>query len=141
MRSENAESIIDWLTENGFGFNNSDKEIFEDYINRGWCFVVAKVGSDQDTQYSKITPDGMVDPLVLKFETEKAVYPLSLTSTVGSETEVLLYTFSEKKLDCGQRLTLRYANQKKSTKFFDLLLLRDRTTNNQVELLIYLANV
>ena len=122
VRSQSAESIIDWLTENGFGFNNNDTEVFGDYINRGWCFVVAKVEPGSETKEHKIGIEGMVAPLILKFETEKAVYPLALTSTVGSETEVLLYTFSENKLSCGERLTLRYAGKKNPTGFMSNLL-------------------
>ena len=122
VRSQRAETIIGWLTENGFNFNENDTQVFEDYIDRGWCFVVAKVGSDQETQYRKIVSKGMVSPLILKFETEKAVYPLALTSTVGSETEILLYTFSENKLSCGGRLMLRYAMNEKSTSFLSDLL-------------------
>lgn len=122
VKSESAEAILGWLSENGFGFTDNDTHVFTDYINRGWCFVVAKVGSDQETRQQKLISDGMVDPLILKFETDTAVYPLTLTSTVGAETEILLYTFSENKLSCGERLTLRYASEKKSTDFMvDLL--------------------
>jgi hypothetical protein len=117
IRSQSDEAILGWLTENGFGFNDNDKQIFKDYIDRDWCFVVAKVGPDQEIQYHELVSDGMVAPLILKFETQKTVYPLALTSTIGSETKVLLYTFSENKLSCDERLTLRYANEKKSTSF------------------------
>ena len=122
IRSQSAEAILGWLTENGFGFNDNDTQVFKDYVDRGWCFVVAKVEPAPEMEEHKIVVEGMVAPLILKFEAEKAVYPLALTSTIGSETEILLYTFSEKKLDCGERLTLRYAGKKKSTYFmFDLL--------------------
>jgi hypothetical protein len=46
------------------------------------------------------------------------VYPLALTSTIGADTEVLLYTLSRKKLSCGERLILRYA---RSTKLASLI--------------------
>jgi hypothetical protein len=122
VRSQSAEAILGWLIENGFGFNDNDTQTFKDYIDRGWCFVVAKVGPDQETQYHKPVSDGMVAPLILKFETKKAVYPLALTSTIGSGTEVLLYTFSENKLSCDERLVLRYAGNKKPTSFMSDLL-------------------
>ncbi|HCO94349.1 MAG TPA: hypothetical protein DIU00_10420 [Phycisphaerales bacterium] len=130
IRSQSAEAILGWLTENGFGFNEDDTHIFKDYIDRGWCFVVAKVEPAPEIEEHKIVVEGMVAPLILKFEAEKAVYPLVLTSTIGSETEILLYTFSEKKLDCGKRLTLRYAGKKKSTYFMvDLLSVAEPETS------------
>jgi hypothetical protein len=115
IRSQSAEAILDWLRENGFSFIETDKKVFEQYIERQWCFVVARVAPEPQTEEQKIVADGMAAPLIMKFETDKAVYPLALTSTVGTETEILLYTFSENKLSCNERLTLRYARTKQST--------------------------
>jgi hypothetical protein len=111
IKSESAEAIINWLKENAFTFNEKDMHAFEDYINRKWCFVVAKVQPETGTEEEKITYGRMVAPLILKFETEKAVYPLALTSTIGKETEILLYILSHNKLDCNKRLKLRYADK------------------------------
>ena len=122
IRGQSAEAILGWLKENGFVFSGTDKQVFEDYIDREWCFVVAKVEPEPETEKHKIVSEGMVAPLILKFETETAVYPLALTSTIGAETEILLYTFSDNKLSCGERLTLRRARKKVSTSFIlDLL--------------------
>lgn len=122
IKSNSAEAILNWLKENGFSFSENDKKVFEQYIQRQWYFVVAKVEPEPQTEEQKIVADGMVAPLILKFETDKAVYPLALTSTVGTETEILLYTFSENKLSCNERLTLRHAREKQSTEFLlDLL--------------------
>jgi hypothetical protein len=115
IRSQSAEAILDWLRDNGFGFSEADKQVFEEYISREWCFVVAKIEPEPEIEKNKIVSEGMVAPLILKFETETAVYPLVLTSTVGAETEILLYTLSENKLSCGGRLTLRNARKKQST--------------------------
>ena len=102
IQSESAEAIINWLKENAFAFNENDTRVFEDYINRKWCFVVAKVQPEAGTEEEKITYGRMVAPLILKFATEKVIYPLALTSTIGKETEILLYTLSDKKLDCNK---------------------------------------
>lgn len=122
IRSQSAEDILGWLTENDFGFNDNDTQVFKNYIDRGWCFVVAKVEPAPEIEEHKIVAEGMVAPLILKFETDTAVYPLAITSTIGSETEILLYTFSENKLSCSERLTLQYAGRKGPTSFLSDLL-------------------
>jgi len=122
IRGENAEAILSWLKENGFAFGDSDVHVFEDYVNRKWCFVVAKVQPDPETQEHRIVSEGMVAPLILKFETDKAIYPLALTSIVGVSTEVLLYTLSQSKLSCGKRLTLRHAGSSKPANLIARLL-------------------
>lgn len=109
IRSDSTDAILGWLKENGFGFSDADAEVFKDYIDRQWCFVVAKVEPDQQAETRRIAANRMVAPLVLKFETDKPVYPLALTSTIGVDTEILLYTLSERKLICGKQLTLRSA--------------------------------
>lgn len=122
IRSESAEAILGWLKENGFGFTDNDAQMFEDYVDRKWCFVVAKVEPDPDTEENKIVSEGMVAPLILKFETNTMLYPLALTSTIGADTEILLYTFSENKISCGGRLTLRRARKNESTRLIQELI-------------------
>jgi hypothetical protein len=79
---------------------------------------VAKVDPEPGTEERKIVAGKMVAPLILRFETDTAVYPLALTSTIGAETEVLLYTLCERKLTCGERLTLRGATHTRSANMF-----------------------
>jgi hypothetical protein len=122
IQSDSAEAIINWLEENAFAFNENDTRIFENYIKQKWCFVVAKVQPGAGTEEEKITYGRMVAPLILKFATEKVIYPLALTSTIGKETKILLYTLSAKKLDCNERLKLRYADKSQSDGLFSYLL-------------------
>ena len=121
ITGQSAEGILGWLKENGFGFGDSDVQVFEKYVNHNWCFVAAKVQPEPGTQGRKIVSGKMVAPLILKFKTDRAIYPLALTSTIGAETEVLLYTLSERKLSCGERLTLRRATKTTQWKFSDLV--------------------
>ncbi|MHC4508973.1 MAG: DUF2330 domain-containing protein [Planctomycetota bacterium] len=127
VRSQSAEGILGWLKENGFGFSDRDAQVFENYVNRNWCFVVAKVQPKPGTQKHKIVAEKMVAPLILRFKNERAIYPLALTSTIGAPTEVLLYTLSEKKLTCGRRLTLRCATRTNDRNLFANLAGNDDT--------------
>ena len=122
IKGDSAEDIVDWLKENEFSFSENDVEVFEDYVNKKWCFVTAKVRQDIETVVGKISAGGLVDPLIMKFETDKAIYPLALTSVIGTETEVLLYTLSENKLSCNKRMKLRYSGSKKTESLLSRLL-------------------
>jgi hypothetical protein len=117
IKSENTEAIIEWLKENNFNFNETDSAIFDDYISRDWCFVVAKVQPDPGTKKNKITHNGLAAPLILKFHTEKAIYPTALTATIGTKTQILLYTLSDNKLDCKDRLKLQAARKTNTLRF------------------------
>ncbi len=108
LRADDSTDLIEWLNQNGFAFENVDEVAFDDYVEKNWCFVAAKVGYEVPEEFLGIE-DGLLDPLILRFETEKPVYPLALTSTIGVDTEVLIYFLSNQKMQCENRLELQYA--------------------------------
>lgn len=117
IKSENTDAIIEWLNENNFDFDVNDSDAFADYISRDWCFVVAKVQPEPGTKKEKISRNGMVAPLVLKFNTEKTIYPTALTAAIGTETQILIYTLSDNKLDCKNRLKFEAARKTHPIRF------------------------
>lgn len=113
VKSDEPGALVEWLQENDFAFDESDREVFEHYIDRGWCFVVARVDADaaENAPTSEIRRDGLVAPLIARFETDQPYYPLALTALTGQETEVLLYTLADHKMTCGGRVELRSAGR------------------------------
>lgn len=112
IKAESGEDIIAWLNEHGYRFNDKDREVFESYVKRGWCFVTARVDLERAEKEGFSSEEGLVNPLVMLFESEKTVYPLALTGTIGSEVEVLLYVFgSHKVADASGRFPVRYAGE------------------------------
>ncbi len=99
-----------WLNDNGFHFSQADTIVFNDYLDRKWCFAVAKITPTAIQKKQQFYSRGLTDPLILKFKTDRAVYPLALTATTGQPTEVVLYTFSAHKMECENRLQLQYAS-------------------------------
>jgi len=114
IRGQNAEAIMEWLKMNDFAVDDQDRQAFDAYALRGWCFVTAKVAPSAELKGKKVSAEGMVAPLLLKFASERPIYPLALTATAGTETEILLYTLSDAKLTCAERLPLRHARQAKT---------------------------
>ncbi len=130
VKGDTAQAILDWLKENNFKFNENDREVFSNYVNKKWCFVTATVR--QNTRDEKISVRGLVAPLILKFESDKAIYPLALTSVIGSQTEILLYTLSDNKLSCNERMKLRYSGTIRTKDFFDSLLTYSQTETKSI---------
>jgi hypothetical protein len=128
IKSENAEEIVNWLKENGLNFYESDVPVFEDYIKQKWCFVVAKV--EPNTPIYQKALNGLVNPLIFKFETNKAIYPLKLTSTIGRDTEILLYTLSDTKLNIIKGFSLRHTTDVETDSLFYHRLLEEELIKN-----------
>ncbi len=108
IRADQAGSLIDWLNGHGFQFGGTDEQVFNDYLRRGWCFVVARVDPAR-TEGRTAASEGLVAPLIVRFEADVPVYPLALTATANQETEILLYLFSQEKWASDGRLALHYA--------------------------------
>ncbi|MAE61758.1 MAG: hypothetical protein CMJ49_10435 [Planctomycetaceae bacterium] len=108
IKATNSADLIAWLTENGFQFTASDTPVLDRYIQRGWCFVVAEVRADLEADVADGL-DGLIDPIILRFDTTSPVYPLALTSTIGIDTEVLIYFLADKKMSCGDRMEIHFA--------------------------------
>jgi hypothetical protein len=54
IRSKNSADLITWLKGNNFQYTQTDAQVFDDYIKRGWCFVVANVrASEEEKQEQK----------------------------------------------------------------------------------------
>jgi len=110
VEADEPGDLIQWLNENRFQFDEEDTRVFDEYLRRGWCFVVARVDPTRSAD-DKILAEGLVAPLILRFQTVAPVYPLALTSTAGHDTQVLLYVLSENKWQNDGRLELEYAGE------------------------------
>jgi hypothetical protein len=106
IRGPSADAILEWLKENEFRCGDEDRRVLQGYADRGWCFVTAKV---VPTAAERVATQGMTAPLVLKFQAGRPIYPLALTATAGTDTEILIYTLSDTKLVCDGRLPLHHA--------------------------------
>ena len=109
VTADRATDLIEWLNDNQFQFDQTDTQVFDEYLRRGWCFVVARIDASSDADDQAVVTHGLVAPLIMRFRTEAPVYPLALTATSGHSTQVLLYVLSESKWESGGRLALHYA--------------------------------
>ena len=121
IEAKEGNAILIWLAEHNYGFSEKDREVFDDYVRRGWCFVTARVDLQKAGMMGLINDEGLVNSLAMMFESNKPVYPLALTGTIGSEVEVLLYVFDTHKIrDASDRFALKYAGER------EMKYLRDR---------------
>jgi hypothetical protein len=121
IKADNSSALMAWLNECGFQFTPSDQPVLDNYIEKGWCFVVAQVRPDEKMM-ALDNFERLTNPLILRFASKVPVYPLALTATTCAPTEVLLYTLSRSKLDARGVLPLRFANLLESTDSWDYIL-------------------
>ncbi len=83
-----------WLVDSGLRSLPKEAEtIVADYIKRGWCFVVSRLTRAEG---GASTPH----PLLVKFDTPDAVYPMRLTALAKSGPHFELFVVGDKQADC-----------------------------------------
>jgi hypothetical protein len=120
VEAHQAGDLIGWLNQNRFQFDKEDTQVFDEYVRRGWCFVVARIDPSSGTG-EQVVSGGLAAPLIMRFPVEAPVYPLVLTSTSGHETQIRLYLFSEHKWQNDGRLNLYYARRTRLPRRDELL--------------------
>ncbi|HUX14905.1 MAG TPA: DUF2330 domain-containing protein [Phycisphaerae bacterium] len=93
LRTPAAAALSDWLEENAFHpLDERGLALVEDYIHRGWCFVVARLARDQG---GEATPH----PISATFPAAEPVYPMRLTALAGSTVHVELYVAADRMVE------------------------------------------
>ena len=87
LTADDKNALAKWLNKNGYQFPSKQSYILDSYIKNRWYFTAVKIDA------SKIYPgiknqlkDGHIIPLQLTFKTNKAVYPLKISSIVNEYT-------------------------------------------------------
>jgi hypothetical protein len=88
LRSSDGQAVFDWLKQNGFATRTNFIPAIRAYAKEGWCFVASKIRLDAPMQ-DAANPH----PLVVKFQTERPVYPLRLTGIDNGPCRIELYVF------------------------------------------------
>jgi hypothetical protein len=100
-----ADSLTNWLTNNGYVIPSGAEDIFADYLTRDWdYFFIARVDTQSNASSRNVG-------IKLTFDTTIPVYPMKISSISSFPgTELFLYTIAEHKMffDDAQ---LEYANR------------------------------
>ncbi len=105
IQTDNPDTLVNWLINNGYQLPDGMRDMFQDYINRQWqYFFIARVDTSAYNYENNIG-------ICFKFATSEIVYPMkisSLTSTDG--ISVYLYVIGLHKM-FFDNAELLYANR------------------------------
>jgi len=94
LKAESSQALDAWLEHNGFmGLSEEDEKIVSDYVQDEWYFVAAKLRRQGDG-YSR------PHPLSMSFSSDKPIYPMRLTATVGSNVYLELFVIADEQATC-----------------------------------------
>jgi hypothetical protein len=95
LEASKADSLIDWLNENGFQFPGESQEAVEHYVDKGWYWVALRIDPAQASeQVAADLAQGILAPVSLSYEADSVSYPMKLTATDPGQTRVVLYVIA-----------------------------------------------
>ncbi len=77
ISGDNAESISQWLVDNNFDLTSQGEALLAPYVEEGMKFVAAKLQQNRGT--------GSIQPLIMRYESDKPVVPIRLTAVAALE--------------------------------------------------------
>jgi len=96
LRADAPGDLDKWLRDNRFApLPKGAEPIVADYIERGWCFCVAKL---LRTEGGTSTPH----PLKVTFSTDRAVYPMRLTALAASTPRFEIFVAGKYEARCDR---------------------------------------
>jgi hypothetical protein len=87
-QADSGKALSKWLADNGFPLPANAAPVLADYAARRWVFAAIKLMPDAAAG-GHLTPH----PLVFRFATPRAVYPMALTGVGNSPLMLDLYVF------------------------------------------------
>jgi len=89
IQAYKSNALNNWLSQQGYTIPIGGENIINEYINKNWYFVAAKIIPEQ------LEEKGNIHPIRLTFKTSEIVYPMKITSISAKENmDVLLYIFT-----------------------------------------------
>ncbi|EEF60661.1 DUF2330 domain-containing protein [Pedosphaera parvula] len=119
LSPKDAGSLQRWLKAHAYSFPEGKSEIVEEYIRLGWYFIAAKIELNKGLGFKKVPAtspkeapgaatarttlqsklsSGELHPLLISFDTPKAVFPLKISAVGGKPSEVSLYVIAAEPL-------------------------------------------
>ncbi len=132
LSAKDAGSLDAWLRAHDYTLPPGKGDIFEEYIQKGWYFVAAKIALDKGEAFKLVSSaspkdeaatdraretlrrqltSGELHPLLISFDTAQCVFPLRISAVGGKPSEVSLYVLSTEPM--LNRLLLDEALQKR----------------------------
>ena len=87
LSATDKDALANWLKEKGYNFPEAASYLLQEYINNQWYFVAMRVNPESlaFTNVNQQLRSGGATPVVLRFATERIVYPLRISTALQRE--------------------------------------------------------
>ena len=121
LAASDAGALTAWLTGHGYEMREGMTRAVQPYVAEGWYYAAVRLRPE-----AAATVSGDMQPLVLRFASDKVVYPMRLSAAAAHPQTVSTYVFAEHRMDRSdvqaRTATLGFAGRVSPADFKDPLL-------------------
>lgn len=95
LTATDPEALGDWLRANGFVLPDRLSAELKPYVDQRWEYVAVRLAPREP--YGTLS--GTLDPLLIRFESDRLVYPMRLSRLAGTAQSLGLYVLAEHRME------------------------------------------
>lgn len=95
LTATDPEALGDWLEANGFVLPDRLSAELEPYVDQRWEYVAVRLAPREPGA----TLRGTLDPLLIRFESDRLVYPMRLSRLAATAQSLGLYVLAEHRME------------------------------------------
>lgn len=95
LTATDPEALGDWLEANGFALPDRLSGELKPYVDQRWEYVAVRLAPREPGA----TLRGTLDPLLIRFDSDRLVYPMRLSRLAGTAQSLGLYVLAEHRME------------------------------------------
>jgi hypothetical protein len=96
LTATGTQVLAKWLNDHGFHTPPGSKEVFQGYVERGWCWLTIRLNSEH-SEKDLVAPR----PIRYTYRNQQCTYPLIISQlSADDENEIVLYVLGRQPFRC-----------------------------------------
>lgn len=95
LQASSGGGLYEWLRKNGFGVNQSTRNALDDYVDKGWYFVAARIRPKKLEKATTALHNGTIAPLHISYKASELSYPMRVTAGNPGTSKIELFVVAD----------------------------------------------
>lgn len=95
LQASTGGGLYQWLRSNGFGLNRQSRAALDEYVQKRWFFVAARIRPGKNKNIDQALREGTIAPLHISYRANELSYPLRVTAGNPGSSKIELFVVAD----------------------------------------------